>query len=83
VGYLGALSGIPLIILNCTGDPDTVPYVQEGAATGVYRYSNLEEAIEISLDPNKSSAQLSPVLEIIPDAAKKITEFFATIPLKS
>jgi CDP-glycerol glycerophosphotransferase (TagB/SpsB family) len=40
----------PVIILNLSGEPDSVNYVHEGVALGVYNPANLSSAIEKLLD---------------------------------
>jgi len=40
----------PLIVVNLTGKPDTIPYVEYGAALGVYRCGELAEAMRRALN---------------------------------
>ena len=39
----------PVLVVNLTGYPDTVPYVSSGAAIGVYREEEIAPAIESAL----------------------------------
>lgn len=82
VGYLGLLSGVPLIILNCTGEPNILPYVSEGMATGVYSYADLESAIEQNLTNNPPLIMKSKILEIQTGAAQRIADYLADLPTK-
>lgn len=82
VGYLGLLSGVPLIILNCTGEPNILPYVSEGMATGVYSYEEMEYAIEQNLANDHPVDMKSNILEIQTGAAQRIADFLANLPTK-
>ena len=35
----------PVVVINLSGQPTPVPYAEEGAALGVYRYEDIEQAI--------------------------------------
>lgn len=80
VGYLGLLSGIPMVLLNCTGEPDILPYVTEGMAKGVYSYDELEEALEQTLANQKPVEMKSTVMEITTGAAQRIADYLAGLP---
>lgn len=48
----------PVVVLNISGKPDMVPYVQEGAAIGVYKAEKLELAIRNALFDKKTISGL-------------------------
>ncbi len=48
----------PIVVLNISGKPDMVPYVQEGAALGVYKPDQLEGALRDALFDKKAIAKL-------------------------
>lgn len=82
VGYLGLLSGVPMVLLNCSGEPDILPYVSEGMAKGVYSYNKLEEGLEQSLANKKPVEMKSKVLEITTGAAQRIADYLAGLPIR-
>lgn len=47
----------PVIVLNLSGKPDIINYVEEGVALGVYRENNLKIAIEKLLDDDSELAE--------------------------
>jgi CDP-glycerol glycerophosphotransferase (TagB/SpsB family) len=50
VGLEAMLFDKPVMILNLRGRPDLVPYVERGAALGVYDLPDLAQAIQAALD---------------------------------
>ncbi len=48
-GTEALLLGKPLVVVNLSGRPDTIPYVEYGAALGVYRSGEAAHAIERAL----------------------------------
>ncbi len=46
VGLSAMVLGKPVLVVNLTGYPDTVPYVSTGSALGVYREEEMTAAIE-------------------------------------
>lgn len=46
VGLSAMVLGKPVLVVNLTGYPDTVPYVSSGAAVGVYQEESIAAAIE-------------------------------------
>ncbi len=48
-GTEALLLGKPLVIVNLSGRPDTIPYVEYGAALGVYRSGETTNALERAL----------------------------------
>jgi len=44
--------GKSLLIINLTGQPDSIPYVQEGVALGVYQEGRTEQTILRLLNTN-------------------------------
>ncbi len=79
VGFLGYLSGVPLIILNCTGESNILPYVSEGIATPVYSYGNLESEIEKNLKIKETVSVQSKVLEVTTGASQRIANYLADL----
>lgn len=49
VGLTAMVLAKPVMVVNLTGYPDTVPYVSSGAAVGVYREEEIAPAIEAAL----------------------------------
>ena len=47
----------PVLIINLSGQPTPVPYAEEGAAIGVYRYEDIEQAILEALHDKKTRAR--------------------------
>jgi len=45
VGMEAVALGKPLLIINLTGQPDLIPYVQEGVALGVYQSDHVGQAL--------------------------------------
>jgi hypothetical protein len=77
VGLLAALAGKPLITLDCTGEPDQVPYVSEGIATGVHRYEDLPGAVEAALGHPRRPPPEGGAFENPPGAAARVLEVLA------
>ena len=78
VGLLSLFSGVPVVVVDCTGDPEFIPYVSENAAIGVNDYQELEAAIMAALARTQESA-LSPVFENTLNATENMIEFFARL----
>ena len=60
VGMEAVAMGVPLLIVNLTGQPDPIPYVQEGVALGVYDPDGVGQALQYLLDtgrPNEAWEQ--------------------------
>ena len=49
-GQEALLLNKPLIVVNLSGKPDSIPFVEYGAALGVYRRNALAQAIESALE---------------------------------
>ena len=52
VGVEAAILNRPIIVVNLTRQPDTMPYVEEGIAVGVYRETDLRDALVRMLEEN-------------------------------
>lgn len=50
VGLEALALGRPLIVMNFTGRPDLIPYVERGVALGVYKKEDAEETIRKVMD---------------------------------
>ncbi len=48
----------PVVTINLSGQPTPVPYAEEGAALGVYRYEDIEQAILKALDDEETRNRL-------------------------
>lgn len=46
VGMEAVALGKPLLIINLTGQPDPIPYVQEGVAIGVYQADQVSQVLQ-------------------------------------
>ncbi|MBU0535639.1 MAG: CDP-glycerol glycerophosphotransferase family protein [Nanoarchaeota archaeon] len=57
-GLEALMMGKPLIVLNVSGRPDHVPFVQEGAALGVYSPDKLKDAIKKLLSDKRFVQEL-------------------------
>lgn len=58
-GQEAIMLGKPLIVVNVTGKPDTIPYVAYGAALGVYQVGELVDAIRRALTDEATRAALA------------------------
>jgi CDP-glycerol glycerophosphotransferase (TagB/SpsB family) len=54
-----AILGKPVIVLNLSGKPDVIPYVEKGVAVGVYREEDLASAIQNVLYDTEVRERLS------------------------
>lgn len=70
VGLSAMVLAKPVIAVNLTGYPDTVPYVSSGAAIGVYREEEIAPAIESAL---QGGEQIQKMLQ----AQRKFVEDYA------
>jgi spore coat polysaccharide biosynthesis predicted glycosyltransferase SpsG len=50
--------GKPVVTINLSGHPTPVPYAEEGAAIGVYRYEDIEQAIVKTLYDEETRSKL-------------------------
>ena len=48
----------PVVVINLSGQPTPVPYAEEGAALGVYRYEDIEQAILNALYDEETRGRL-------------------------
>ena len=48
----------PVVVINLSGQPTPVPYAEEGAALGVYRYEGIEQAIQKALYDEETQTRL-------------------------
>ncbi len=70
VGLTAMVLAKPVMAVNLTGYPDTVPYVSSGAAIGVYREEEIVPAIESAL---RGGEQIQKMLQ----AQRKFVEDYA------
>jgi hypothetical protein len=49
----------PLVIMNLSGKPDSIPYVEYGAAVGVYQAGELDDAVRRALGDVQTRDQLA------------------------
>jgi hypothetical protein len=78
VGLLCLLAGTPFLILDTTGEPDTMPYVSDAAVPKVEQYALLDEELEKLLASGRGSMQAqSPLFGVMPGAAARIASFLA------
>lgn len=84
VGLLCIFCGVPLIVMDKSGEPEIIPYLSYGGARLVNRYEELErtvvEALKQRDDEKLSRRASSPVFENPPNAAENILSFFASSP---
>ncbi|MFC2036465.1 CDP-glycerol glycerophosphotransferase family protein [Chloroflexota bacterium] len=55
VGMEAVALGKPLLIINLTGQPDAIPYVQEGVAAGAYQPDQVGPALQLLLNTGQPS----------------------------
>ncbi|MBI1976228.1 MAG: hypothetical protein HYS56_01825, partial [Candidatus Omnitrophica bacterium] len=73
VGLSAMVFSKPVIVMNLTGREDTVPYVSEGAAMGVYEPTGLAPAVKKLLQEGEVRySMLEKQKELIADQAFKI-----------
>jgi len=58
-GQEALMLGKPLVVVNLSGKPDSIPYVAYGAALGVYHAGDLSDAIERALADEATRARLA------------------------
>jgi UDP-N-acetylglucosamine 2-epimerase len=58
VGFEAALLDRPVLVVNLTGEPDPMPFVQNGIATGAYSEAEVEQQIERLLNDPLAIAEL-------------------------
>ena len=58
-GQEAIMLGRPLVVVNLSGKPDTIPYVEYGAALGVYRPGELAQALRLALSDDATLAALA------------------------
>ena len=48
----------PVIVINLSGQPTPVPYAEEGAALGVYKHEDIQQAIIMAVDDEETQNKL-------------------------
>ncbi len=73
VGMLSLFAGLPLVVFDDTGEPEVMPYVSSGAASGAATAEQLEQAIARQLTgPTAARSLQHPLFENPPDAPERI-----------
>lgn len=77
VGLLCLSSGVPLLVVDDTGEPEVMPYVSSGAARGLASLDKLEQTLAEMLadeQPNNHNF-VSPLFEIPAGASERIAQW--------
>lgn len=80
VGLLCLSGGVPLLVVDDTGEPEVMPYVSSGSARGINKLELLEESIAELLEQRNSGDNrvIAPLFDNPLGATERIAAWLAT-----
>ncbi|MBM5796680.1 MAG: hypothetical protein FJ060_00670 [Cyanobacteria bacterium K_Offshore_0m_m2_072] len=81
LGLLALFAGLPLLVFEDSGEPEVMPYVSSGAASGASTLAQLQQAIahELSRMPTPGLQLRHPLFENPPRASERIAAFLQSL----